>query len=87
YPYGFEKSFSMKALDKLVTKAGFEVVARSGILFFPGWLRMLDLYFYIKRPRASFLMKPVVWPFAYLYRKIPSLRRHGYLIACVVRKP
>jgi len=86
YYYGLEKSFSPKALERMMEEAGFRVIARSGILFIPGWLRMLDLYLYVKWPEASFLMRPLIRPFAFLYHKFPFLRRHGYLIACVGRK-
>ena len=43
YGYGFEKSFSRKALRSLLEDAGFEILEETGILFMPGWLRMLDL--------------------------------------------
>jgi hypothetical protein len=66
---------------------GFEILDRSGILFMPGSLRMLDLFIHVKWPKASFLMSPFIRPFAFLYRTFPSLRRHGYLIASVVQKP
>jgi len=29
----------------------------------------------------------MVWPFVYLDRHVPAVRRHGYLLATVVRKP
>jgi SAM-dependent methyltransferase len=87
YLYGYEKSFSWKALRMLLDATGFRVIARGGILFLPGWLRMLDLFLYVKCPGLSFLMNPLVWPFVFLYKKIPALSRHGYLIACVVQKP
>jgi len=29
----------------------------------------------------------LVRPFAWLYRRVPMVRRHGYLIAAVVNKP
>jgi len=86
YFYGPEKSFSPKALERMMEEAGFQVVAMSGLLFIPGWLRMLDLYIYIRWPKASFLIRPFIRPFAFLFHKFPSLRRHGYLIACVGRK-
>ncbi|MCH7664790.1 MAG: hypothetical protein IH936_02535 [Acidobacteria bacterium] len=43
YGYGFEKSCSRSALRRMLVATGFEVVAETGILFIPGWLRMLDL--------------------------------------------
>ncbi|MBM3284527.1 MAG: class I SAM-dependent methyltransferase [Candidatus Aminicenantes bacterium] len=86
YYYGQEKAFSAKELKGMLEEAGFEVVATSGILFLPGWLRMLDLAIHVKWPAASFLMAPLIRPFSRLYRKFPFLRRNGYLIACVGKK-
>lgn len=87
YAYGFEKSFSFRALEKILKNAGFEVLDRTGILFVPGWLRMADLYVHIRYRGASFLFEPLFRSFSFLYKKSVFLRRHGYLIACVARKP
>jgi SAM-dependent methyltransferase len=87
YAYGEEKSFGMKTLERLLREAGFQIIGRGGILFMPGWLRMLDLFLYVRWPGSRFWLAPLVRPFAYLYRKFPLLRRQGYLIACVVQKP
>ena len=87
YAYGYEKAFSMKALERLLVAQGFEVVDRTGILFIPGWLRMLDLWLQVRNPRLAVLAAPAVGFFAGLHRKFPRLGRHGYLIACIVRKP
>jgi len=40
YAYGYEKSFSRRALREMLERAGFAVVAETAILFIPGWLRM-----------------------------------------------
>ncbi|MDH7513433.1 MAG: class I SAM-dependent methyltransferase [Clostridiales bacterium] len=87
YAYGFEKSFSFRKLEKLLANAGFKVETRTGILFVPGLLRMADLYVYTRYPRASFLFKPLFDFFSFLYKKFVFLHRHGYLIACVAKKP
>lgn len=87
YAYGYEKSFSMKSLERLLVAQGFEVVDRTGILFIPGWLRMLDLWLHVKNPKLGVLTAPAVRFFAGLHRRFPGLGRFGYLIACVVRKP
>lgn len=87
YPYGMEVAFTPGALRRLLTAAGFRVSATSGILFMPGWLRMADLWLNARRPRLTFLTGWLVRPFAWLYRHVPALRRHGYLIACVAEKP
>jgi SAM-dependent methyltransferase len=87
YAYGYEKAFSMKALERLLVAQGFEVVDRTGILFIPGWLRMLDLWLYVRDPKLGALTAPAVAFFAGFHRRFLRLGRHGYLIACVVRKP
>lgn len=87
YAYGYEKSFSMKSLERLLIAEGFEVVDRTGILFIPGWLRMADLWLHVKNPKLGALTAPAVGFFAGLHRRFPGLGRYGYLIACVVRKP
>ena len=87
YGYGFEKSYSHSGLRSMLEKAGFEVIEQTGILFIPGWLRMLDLACHVWcRPLAG-LTGLAVKPFAWAYRRFPRLRRHGYLIAAVVIRP
>jgi SAM-dependent methyltransferase len=86
YAYGFEKSFSRREFEDMLREAGFEVENRTGILFLPGWLRLADLWLHVRRPGLSFLFIPLIAPFAALYRRFRFLRRHGYLLACVVRK-
>jgi SAM-dependent methyltransferase len=87
YAYGYERAFSMRALERLLVAEGFEVVDRTGILFIPGWLRMADLWLQVRSPGLAALVAPAVGFFAGLHRMFPRLGRHGYLIACVVRKP
>jgi len=87
YAYGHEKSFSMRALERMLRGIGFRILDRTGILFMPGILRMADLFIHVRLPKASFLTAPFVAAFSCLYRNFPSLARHGYLIACVVQKP
>jgi ubiquinone/menaquinone biosynthesis C-methylase UbiE len=87
YAYGREKSFTPRRLRRLLESAGFQVSAQTGLLFMPGWLRMLDLWCHTRLPRLALLTGRLVRPFAWLYRRVPLVRRHGYLIAAVVRKP
>jgi SAM-dependent methyltransferase len=87
YAYGYERSFTRSQFERMLREAGFRVVARTGILFMPGWLRMLDLLLFVHRPSWSVPLKPFVAPFAWLYRRSDLVRRSGYLIASVVRKP
>lgn len=87
YAYGMERSFTPAGLRRLLTTAGFEVTGLSGILFIPGWLRMLDLWCHVRNLRAEVLTGWAVRPFAWMYRRLPAVRRHGYLIACLAVKP
>jgi SAM-dependent methyltransferase len=87
YGYGVEKSFTPGALRRLLESAGFRVTARTGVLFIPGWLRMLDLWLHTRRPSLTVLTAGPVRGFAWLYRRIPAVRRHGYLTVCVAERP
>jgi SAM-dependent methyltransferase len=87
YAYGYEKSYSRRALRNMLESAGLRVAAETSILFIPGWLRMLDLACHSWcRPLAS-VTSALVWPFMFVDRHVPAVRRHGYLLATVVTKP
>jgi SAM-dependent methyltransferase len=87
YGYGYEKSYSRRSLRRMLEKAGLDVVAETAILFIPWWVRMLDLACHSWwRPFAG-VTGALVSPFVFLDRYVPSLRRHGYLLATVVMKP
>ena len=87
YGYGMEKSFTPGALQRLLESAGFRVTARTGILFIPGWLRMLELWLHTRRSRLAGATTLPVRLFAGLYRRVPAVRRHGYLTVCVATRP
>ena len=71
----------------MIERAGFQVTAETAILFIPGWLRMLDLACHSWcRPLAT-VTGALVWPFIFLDRHVPAVRRHGYLLATVATKP
>jgi SAM-dependent methyltransferase len=87
YGYGYEKSYSRKVLRQMLVRAGLEVIDETAILFIPGWLRMLDLACHTWCRPLSWLTAALVQPFVWLDRHVPAVRRHGYLLATVVRKP
>ena len=87
YSYGFEKSFTPRQLRRVLEGAGLRVTAQTGILFVPGWLRMADLWCHVRGSRLTVLTGAMVRPFAWLYRAVPAVRRHGYLTVCVATKP
>jgi hypothetical protein len=87
YDYGLEKAFSPRALARLLESVGFRVLGRSGILFMPGWLRMADLWLHTRGSRLARVTGALTRPFAALYRRVPAVRRHGYLIALLAERP
>ncbi|MBN2408136.1 MAG: class I SAM-dependent methyltransferase, partial [Candidatus Aminicenantes bacterium] len=87
YSYGYERSFSRRALRRELTDAGFEPVGESGVLFMPGLLRMLDLFLHVHWRWATQLTTPLIRPFAWMYRNHPAVRRHSYLLCIAARKP
>ena len=87
YAYGFEKSYSRKSLRGMLERAGLTVVDETAILFIPGWLRMLDLACHSWCRPLTGITSALVWPFVFLDRHVPAVRRHGYLLATVVTKP
>jgi SAM-dependent methyltransferase len=87
YGYGYEKSYSRRALKEMLERAGLNVVAETSILFMPGWLRMLDLACYSWCRPLAVVTGTLVRPFVFLDRHLPAVRRHGYLLATVVVKP
>ena len=87
YGYGYEKSYSRRALRQMLESAGLRVVAETAILFIPGWLRMLDLACHSWCRPVAALTGALVRPFAFLDRHVPAVRKHGYLLATVVMKP
>ena len=87
YAYGYEKSYSRRALRGLLERAGLTVEAETAILFMPGWLRMLDLACHSWCRPLSALTGACVWPFVLLDRHVEAVRKHGYLLATVVSKP
>ncbi|MBI4213681.1 MAG: methyltransferase domain-containing protein [Chloroflexi bacterium] len=87
YGYGREKSFTPWELRHLLESVGFRITGISGILFIPGWLRMLDLLLHTRVAWLEWLTRGPVRFFASLYHQFPALRRHGYLMACIAIKP
>lgn len=87
YPYGLEQSLSQGQLRAMLSAAGFEILSGDGILFMPGVLRMAELATLEIAPPLSRLLGLCHWPFRLLARRFSRLNRHGYLLACAVRKP
>jgi SAM-dependent methyltransferase len=88
YDYGDERSYTPGQLRRLASEAGFRELGLSGVLFLPGWLRMLELLAHTRgwRRTARFCGALVI-PFRAAYRRRPGVRRHGYLLALGVERP
>ena len=87
YDYGFEKSFSRRTLRRMMQQAGFTVIGDDGILFIPGWLRMLDLLCHTRMPALARVTAAGVHLFEWIDAHVPAVRRHGYLIVAVGERP
>ena len=87
YGYGYEKSYTRQALREMLERAGLRVTHETAILFIPGGLRMLDLACHAWCRPLTAVTAALVWPFVFLDRHVPAVRRHGYLLATVVTKP
>jgi S-adenosylmethionine decarboxylase len=83
YAYGLEKSYSRRALRRMLEAAGLDVALETGILFIPGWIRMFDLWCHTRARPLAPVGRALVRPFVWLDGRFPSLRRHGYLLASV----
>lgn len=86
YPYSPEKSFSKKELRRDIEKQGLKVTAQTSILFMPGLLRMLDIFFAQHLPLLSKTLLPIFLLFEYIEHHTKSGEQNGYLIACVAKK-
>ena len=75
--YGYERSFSRRALRRMMESAGFEVVAETAILFVPGWLRMADLALHSYAPPLARVTAAAMKPFVWLDEHVPAVRRPG----------
>ncbi len=87
YGYGYEKSFSRRALREMARRVGLSPVEDTGILFVPGWLRMFELLCWQRMPRLVPLAERLIAPFVWLDGRTSALRRFGYLVVCVARRP
>jgi SAM-dependent methyltransferase len=87
YGYGKEKSFTEGELRAVLESSGFKVTGMSGVLFIPGWLRMLDLMLHVRGSVFTRVTRAAIGVFQRLSRRYPALHRHGYLIAAVCMKP
>jgi ubiquinone/menaquinone biosynthesis C-methylase UbiE len=86
YPYAPEKSFTHFELEKELKRVGFKIEDKTGILFMPGILRIIDVILYKKFPFISKIIGLSLKPFEFLESHFAVCACNGYLIACVGRK-
>jgi S-adenosylmethionine decarboxylase len=87
YGYGYEKSYSRRTLRRMLEDAGLTVGLESGVLFVPGWIRMLDLWCHTRARPLTIVTRALLAPFVWLDAHVPAVRPHGYLLASVGEKP
>ena len=71
----------------MLEAAGFVVTGDDGILFIPGWLRMLDLLCHTRYPSAARLTAAGVRVFGWIDAHVPAVRRYGYLVVAIGERP
>jgi SAM-dependent methyltransferase len=86
YSFGYEKSYSKKQLRAELERAKFRIQDFTSLLFMPGLLRILDLFFYVHIRLLTKFSKILLAPFVFLYNRFPFFSRKGYLIAYIVKK-
>ena len=86
YPYSPEKSFGRGELHRVVEKSGLRVHHRTGLLAFPGIIRMAELFLYRRKNPLYQLSPLLLWPFEYLETRWEWSGLLGYLIVMVAEK-
>lgn len=87
YAYAPEKSFGAGELRRDLESAGLRVVARTGILTLPGFLRMADLFLHVRGIRLGRLGEALCAPFERAETRWRWPGRFGYLMTLVADKP
>jgi SAM-dependent methyltransferase len=86
YPYSPEKSFSFVELADNLKKAGFRIIARTGIRAFTGILSMAELFLFKCRIPSYKLLSIFIRLFEFMESIWAWSKRLGYLLVMVVEK-
>lgn len=86
YLYSPERSMSANQLKRALQKSGFQIRNRTGLLLMPGFLRMLDLFFYVHNIPIYLITPILLWPFEKLESNWEWCRRFGYLLVIIAQK-
>jgi SAM-dependent methyltransferase len=86
YFFGYEKSFSKKEMIQILKKTHFKIKAQTSILFMPGILRFLDIFFFNHIRLLTNFSRILLAPFESLYNCSQFFQYHGYMLAFIVSK-
>lgn len=86
YPYSPEKAFGAREFRRVVERSGLRVLCRTGLLAFPGILRMAELYLYKRRIGLYRAASLLIQRFQFMEERWEWTRRRGYLMALVAEK-
>ncbi len=87
YPYSPERSFGQREFARIVESAGYRVEERTGLLAFPGVIRLVELLLLRRKVKWPRLFSVVLSSFGRLEAGSAWWRAKGYLLVVVARKP
>jgi hypothetical protein len=70
----------------MVERNGLKVEERTGLLFVPGIVRLVDLFLFVRGLPMQGVTAAIARPFEYAESRWEWPRRLGYLVAVVARK-
>ncbi|MBI4456402.1 MAG: methyltransferase domain-containing protein [Acidobacteria bacterium] len=86
YPYRPEKSFSYGEIRQVLLESSLAIRQRTGILIFPGIVRMAELFLLRRRIPLYKIVPLLLKPFEYLEARWERSGIFGYLIVLVAEK-
>ncbi len=87
YPYSPERSFGQREFARILESVGYRVEERTGLLAFPGVIRLVELLLLRRKVKWPRLFSLVLSPFGRLEAGSAWWRAKGYLLVVVARKP
>lgn len=86
YSFGLERSLDIAELRNLFFKNKFKILNSGSMLFLPGMLRIIDLFFFKYFKPLTKITEILYKPFMFLKKNFHFLRLAGYMIYIVVEK-
>jgi len=87
YPYSPEKSFGQREFAQIVKSVGYRVKEQTGLLAFPGLIRLMELFLLRRKVKWPGLFSLLLTPFGRLEARYAWYRAKGYLLVVVAEKP